>query len=568
MSKCPICGERIDHADTAGVCSQCGATLDGEKADTDTADESEAVIAGQPEPPDDVSEDQLDSAVTIHRDDEQAEAQFVQAVKQTMADGVLDAKDEDSLRDAQDRLRLSDTRAAALKDEAVSSVICPEEETVPSEQAPIGLEMNVNHFTVEAHQCVLQFRLTNRRDLPVSKVVLAVRGTQLGNPKEWRLSLRPNESRDRMIQVKPEVAGMNLVEITLSCKLEGKPSTWSAQHRLRVFSKTDTPSQIVINGPTFNASDNAKMGYGMSVRSQPQKDLAKGLIQNTNDLLIKDYPPMWQTVELRLEREETDSVVQVLTASRLAGGQIVDQKASLVLGGDQAARRVLLLGLAHIRMGRRRENDVVLRCFPRSDDNDLLTLQIQGGPHIILSLRREGLVLSTGDTLNGTMLNGTTVKDKATIPLDRPSEVDVGKALRLRIVPFLADSKDGGRYAPLGQTDDLWGIAEDLGLRSVLIQRVDNLACKEEYLVVYRWAEIGSGLGNELLIPDGQLKRKHMRLIRAGGQFWLESLVDGGLASGGTDLDRGQACPLLVDTELDIAGTTARITQFKQHGLG
>jgi hypothetical protein len=176
-------------------------------------------------------------------------------------------------------------------------------------------------------------------------------------------------------------------------------------------------------------------------------------------------------------------------------------------------------------------------------------------------------VLSTGDTLNGTILNGTTVKDKAAIPLDRPSEVDVGKALRLRIVPFLADSKDSVRYAPLGQTDDPWRISEDLGLRSVLIQRIDNLP-NEEYLIVYRWAEIGSGLGNELLIPDGQLKRKHMRLIRAGGQFWLESLVDGGLVVGDTDLDRGQACPLLVDTELDIVGTTARITQFEQHGLG
>lgn len=565
MSKCPTCGERIDRADAADFCSQCGTTLRGEKAG---AADPGVSATGQPGPPDDDSGDQLDSAVTIHRDDKQAEAQFVQAVKQTMADGVLDARDESSLRDMQDRLRLSDARVAALKDEAVSSVICPEEEAASSEQAPIGLEMNVNHFTVEAHKCVLQFRLTNHRDLPAKKVVLAVRGAQLGNPEEWRLSLQPNESRDRMIQVKPEDAGMNIVEITLSCKLEGKASTWGAQHLLRVFSKTDTPSQIVINGPTFNASDNAKMGYGMSVRSQPQEDLAKGLIRSTNDLLSQEYPPMWRTVELRLEREDTDSVVRVMTAPQPTGERIVDQKASIVLGRGESARRVLLLGLPHIRMGRRRANDVVLRCFPRSDDNDLLTLQIQGGPHIILSLRREGLVLSAGDTLNGTMLNGTSLKGKVAVPLDRPSEVDVGKALRLRIVPFLDDSKDGRRYAPLGEVDNLWRISEDLGLRSVLIQRVDNLAGEEEYLVVYRWAEIGSGLGSELLIPDCQLKRKHMRLIRAGGQFWLESLVDGGLVAGGMDMDRGQACQLAVDTELNIAGTIARITRFEQHGLG
>jgi len=567
MSKCPKCGERIDHPDTACFCSQCGATLGGEKADVGTAAKPEASAAKQPELPDEDSGDQLDSAVTIRRDDEQAEAQYVQAVKQSMANGVLDAKDESVLREAQEHLRLSDARAAALKVEAISSVISPEEETAPSEHAPVSLEMNVNHFTVQDYKCVLQFRLTNHRDLPVKKVVLAVRGAQLGNPKEWRLSLQPNECCDRLIQVKPEDAGMNIVEITLSCTLEGKASTWSVQHILVVFEKTDTPSEIVINGPTFNASDNAKMGYGMLVNGQPQEDLVKGLFPNINALLRKEYPPMWRTMQLRKEREDTDLVVQPLPR-RPAGGQIVDQNASLVFGRGEVVRRVLLLGLAHIRMGRRRENDVVLRCFPRSDDNDVLTLQIQGGPHIILSLRREGLMLSSGDTLNGTMLNGTTVKGKAAIPLDRPSEVDVAKAMRLRIVPFLADSKDGGRYALLGQRDNLWRISEDLGLRSVLIQRVDNLAGEEEYLIVYRWAEIGSGFGNELRVPDGQLKNKHMRLTRTGGQFWAESLVDGGLTAGGADVDRGQACPLVMDTELDIAGTIARITRFEQHGLG
>jgi uncharacterized Zn finger protein (UPF0148 family) len=567
MSECPTCGERVDHPDTAGFCSQCGATLNGEKADA--APEPEASAAVQPESSEDDSGDQLDSAETIHRDDEQAEAQFVQAVKQTIADGVLDARDENSLRDTQDRLRLSDARAATLKDEAISSVICPAEETVPSEQAPVSLEMNINHFTVQDYMCVLDFQLTNHCDSRVSKVVLAVRGAQLGNPKEWRLSLQPKERRDRMIQIKPKDAGMNVIEIMLSFMLDGKASTWSVQHRLKVFEKTVMPSNVVIKGPTFNASDNAKMGYGMLVKGQPNDDLAKGLFKTINDLLEREYPPMWRTLRLRREQEDVDSVVQPLPPSQPVDTRIVDQKTSFVFGGGEVVRRVMLLGLAHIRMGRRREeNDVVLRCFPRSKENDDLTLQIQGGPHILLSLRREGLMLSDGDTLNGTMLNGMTVKGKAPIPLDRPSEVDVGKALRLRVVPFLADSKDDNRYALLGQTDDLWRISEGLGLRSVLIQRVDNLAGEEDYLIVYRWAEIGSGLGNELLMPDGQLKHKHMRLVRAGGQFWLESLVDGGLAAGGMDLGRGQACPLAVDTELDIAGTTARITRFEQHGLG
>jgi len=568
VNKCPKCGENIENAGEANFCSHCRAPLGVENADVGADGNPGARSAGSPEPSGDDFEDQLDAARTIHRDDQKAEAQFVQAVKQTISDGILDAEDESLLREEQDRLRLSDDRAAELKDEAVLSVISPpEEETARSEQAPIRLEMNVNHFTVQDYMCVLEFRLDNVCDSHIDRVALLVKGSRIGKPEERLLSLSSKECRNIMIQIEPEKAGVNLVEVMLSCRVNGEVSKWSVRHRLKVFEKTDTPSHIVINGPTFNARDNAKMGYGMIVDAQPTKDIVEGLIKTVNDLLKKDYPPMWRTLRLHKEWEDASFVVEPLAIDRSSGGRVVDQNASLVFGAGQVSRRVLLLGLTHIRMGRRRENDLVLRCFPRSKGNDMLSLQIQGGPHAVLSLRREGLILSSRDTLNGTMLNGATVEGRATVPLDRPSEVDVAKAMRLRITPFLTDSKDSGRCALLGQPDDLWRISENHGLRSVLIQRVDNLAGEEEYLIVYRWAEIGSGLGNELQIPDGQLKNKHIRLTRTGGRFWAESFVDGGLIAGEIDVGRGQACPLVMDTNLNIAGTIVKIAPFEQHGL-
>ena len=51
VSKCPKCGECIDHADAADFCSQCGAALGGEKADAQNCPEEGSQVAFGPDAP-------------------------------------------------------------------------------------------------------------------------------------------------------------------------------------------------------------------------------------------------------------------------------------------------------------------------------------------------------------------------------------------------------------------------------------------------------------------------------------------------------------------------------------
>jgi pSer/pThr/pTyr-binding forkhead associated (FHA) protein len=265
---------------------------------------------------------------------------------------------------------------------------------------------------------------------------------------------------------------------------------------------------------------------------------------------------------------------EVKLVGELASRRLAMDKAAVLEAKGGERPRLLLLGMAQVRMGRSKSsNDLVLRVLPRSESNDSLSLQITGRrPHCILSLKPDGLFLADRDTANGTYLNGKAVKGEALVPLDQASEVDVAKALRLRLVPFLEAEEEGegaeARYAKLGEPDEVWQTAERLRLRSLLIQREDNLTKEERYLVTYRWIEIGSGAGNEVILPGASLSRTHMRIVRFGGQFWLESLVDKNrLTADGVGVPRGHACPLVPGMKLAYGDLLGEFAEFQQYGL-
>lgn len=258
------------------------------------------------------------------------------------------------------------------------------------------------------------------------------------------------------------------------------------------------------------------------------------------------------------------------------GGPRPAGRACLMCHGDWPVGRTLVLGRREIRIGRRRgDNDIVLRVLPRSGVHDTMSLQITGSrPHLVLSLRSEGLFLADQKTTNGTLLDGRPVVGRAPLPLDRPCEVEVARALRLRFVPFLSADDEAGSawhesiYAGISDGDELWRHAEQIGLRSVLIQRMANLEVDEQYLIVYRWANCGSGPDNELILPEAPVAGTNWRIVRRGGGLWVQSLVDGGdLMVGGVGLDRGLTVAMTAGMELVCGPASARVTGFQQFGL-
>jgi hypothetical protein len=248
-------------------------------------------------------------------------------------------------------------------------------------------------------------------------------------------------------------------------------------------------------------------------------------------------------------------------------------RASLTLGEGEEACNVLLLGLRRVRLGRSRDNEVVLRVLPRSAANDKQSLLISGRrPQFMLTLGGEGLVLADHSAANPTELNGARVKGHASVPLDRPSEINVAGALRLRLLPFLdADGTDAAavdHFAALGDADEIWRIAQKLKLRSVLIERTDNLPEAEKYLLVYRWAEVGRGGNCELAAAPQCGQRQCMRIIRRNERLWVEAVSPARCVSGsdGT-LAAGYAMPLSAGMVLACASLPARVGMARQIGL-
>ena len=434
------------------------------------------------------------------------------------------------------------------------------------ETPPIELEINDNHFYMEKYACALEFRLLNRSGANIEDVSFSVSSRLLGTTHERRFPVvRVNEYRDGhdRIQIVPELAGEHVVDITLRFRIGGEVHVWTAQPFLKVWARNENPSTINIDA-SMHAGGN--IGYGLSVRDQVTKDVAAGQIRDVNDLIKQVYPAQWNRVSL-LRRDAGIRVVDELTRAQ----RQLDRAAIILRDGAGGETRTLLLGQSKIRMGRKREqNDVILRLVPRSKEHDHSTRMI-GQSHLVVALRRDGLYLTDRKTVNGTRVDGQPVTGEVKLPLDRPAEVDVATTLRLRLTPYRDAAGEAAvtaeRYARLGPPDSLWQISESLGLRSLLIERVDNLTNEERYVVVYRWAGCGAGVDNEIRVSGTGADRRQLRVLRLGERLWMEGQADEtNLAVNGIPIAASSAFPLSPGLQLG-GGLQGSVEELAQVGM-
>ncbi len=433
---------------------------------------------------------------------------------------------------------------------------------------PVMLEINDNHFYMEEYACALEFRLSSLRGTVNGTVELSVAGPYLGHIKDRRLTLSSDGIARTLVQFVPDLAGELVVDITLCLVVGSEKQVWTAQPLLKVLAKNEDPTSVVFD---FSQHAGGNIGYGLSNRNELREGFAKGLINSANDLLKQVYPEAWRRVPLTPGDVLPEQRLSVIAELADRGPRMT--KASLVFHSDTAGEcRVLLLGVPTVRMGRQRQqNDIVLRRFPRSEENDQKTRQINR-THLAIALRRDGLYLIDFGTANGTRAGGRTVRGELKLPLAGPSDVDVAGALQLRVTPFhdVCGHKaiNAGGCQRLGPSDELWETAEHLGVRSVLVERVDNLSREESYVVVFRWATCGSGPDSEVRLPYGGLERSHLRILRLGGHLWVESLVEQDrLAVNGIPVGSGSAFPMLRGLLCRCGELEGAIEDFKQCGL-
>jgi len=561
MAICQTCGASL-ASDEALFCSECGARVTAGGAPAREAEAAAPVV------------DDLDQAETINRDESRAARKYEVAVSEALADGVLDRTDERALEATRDRLHMSLEEAKAARQQVIDNLTTEGSAGRAGESLPVTLEINDNHFYMEGCLGVLDLRVTNHLDASVAEAAITVEGSYLGR-HEYDLWLPARGSAGAKIQVAPSVAGEHLLDLAVRVVVDGRVRVFSAQPTLMVLKEDENPSNVtMVFDQRMDAGKN--IGYGLSIRNEVKEGFAQGMLRNTNDLMRQSFDDSWHTIALRHDRRRTDEALQgrytqVIRVSAPAVADATD-RAAVLLPDRAGVRRVLLLGTDRVTFGRRREgNDVILRLWPRGEDADTLTRQISSR-HVDLALNDEGAAVTDLDTANGTTLDGQPVRGGAAVPVDRPSDLAVARALRLRLIPFTAaathDPVEIDVFDQLGRADPLWRTARQWSLRSMVVQRCDNAGDEEKYVAVYRWIEIGHGPGNEIILPQACRGRKCMRLIRRDGCFWLESRCqDEALRAGDRHLACGHACPLTEGMIFGCDKVRMQFAPFEQVGL-
>lgn len=257
------------------------------------------------------------------------------------------------------------------------------------------------------------------------------------------------------------------------------------------------------------------------------------------------------------------------------------ETASLIF---EDGRRILLLPKKRVTLGRNRDNDIVIRWLPRSADNDALSRNISR-THLILTLSEDGLLL-TDDSKSGTALDFDPIDGDRLMTLeegDDPLDLELGITQRLRLDPFLgqlqlfgselnsaeAPTLDGDRTycAAVGETvSRLLRLSHDSRIDAVRLQRVNNLADREEYVCLYRQALIGASHDRcAVTLSDSESPAVAARIVYIGRTFWLESLCESDTVSmNDCPLKRLQLAPLSVGAKIAIGGTTFRFEMAEQ----
>ncbi len=448
-------------------------------------------------------------------------------------------------------------------------------------QSAVMIEVNDNHLYMAGKAGVLDFRLTNpgREPVEVLNIAITCDLLKVKTMAQFPLDLRPGRPRQVMFQVEPLKEGECAFSLTLSYELNNQPFVFSIDPRqIAVMAESATPQNVVYHiDKSIHAGEGAKVGFGMQIREEVKDAVERGSIRTVNDLLDRKFNDQWMVLELFEESRATDRLRDERSRSvrivpRLRERLTSMSRARLIVG-ESPGRSMLLLGMGKLRLGRSREvSDVLLRLLPRSPENDPRTLKISGR-HLMLELRAQGLVLIAAATQAGTKLNGLAMQGERLLALNRVHEVEVAEELKLRLTAHrdesgvvAAASGSGGRYAALGPADDAWRQAGALGIRSVVIERMNNLASEERYVLVYRSALIG-GEGGE--IPAGNPAGEPLgRIVRMGGGFWVEGLEDAGrLSVDGHPVKRGWVSPLSPGMTLTVDQTPLSCATWEQVGI-
>ena len=270
-------------------------------------------------------------------------------------------------------------------------------------------------------------------------------------------------------------------------------------------------------------------------------------------------------------------------STRWVRRQVTDAAALVPPDGQ----RVLLLARRKIKLGRNRDNDIVVRFLPRSEQHDAWSRSISR-EHVSCRLSQEGLQVADLGSTKGSCLDGDSLRQPRLLTAqDANQDLDLVLASGDQVaMPFrtrlrLIGSADPGRRQDEGDLDEtlcqqvlgeplppLWNMASSSGIDAVRIERVNNLSQGEVYVLVYRQATIHPSEDAAVRIAEGERLVPHARILHLGGCFWLQNLSGtDGVRIDGHPLAEAETVPLCFGMEILLGDRTLRYAAFEQTHL-
>jgi hypothetical protein len=245
-------------------------------------------------------------------------------------------------------------------------------------------------------------------------------------------------------------------------------------------------------------------------------------------------------------------------------------------------RRSIILTRQRITFGRSRDNDVVVRFLPRSEENDRHSGNISR-THLIAELTTEGIDIQD-ESRSGIEVNYSVVRDRHVIPSLFVGEIvhlnlgvtgTVSKKFELELMMF-----GPGRHAQHdemeywdeivceivgGKLSRIARLALDAGIDAVRYDRLTTLPGEESYIHLFREVLIGGSPGTCGVVLPSAGQQTQARLLHIDRSFWIEPVVGCiPISVDGVILPPLTLTPLAPGMELQFGGERVRFDRPSQ----
>lgn len=509
-----------------------------------------------------------------------AAAAYGQLVELALADGRIDESERAMLDTRATALGLAPELCAKIavslgRDPATTPVTAGNGRTQLS--VPVTLTINRNRQFIQGMRGVLEFQVTNSTGRTLDDVRIVARIGNRRDELDEPFDLWPGQQERVLLEIDlGEICGELVVTAEVAGRDQDAEFNCRGQHAIRVLERPQAAggnTQITLGDwvqkVSIHAQDSAidasdmEMNSGSDPARMIREAIEAGRIRTANDYLEAwaKLPSDNHEIKLRF-RSARPKVSRKRVSTRFGPSSAGPSAVSLRMHQTASESRILLFAESRVTFGRdRAPNDLVLRCLPRSEENDPGSMRISGR-HGAFVWRDDDPGVENLKSANGTTLDGRPVGDSGPAPIRDGQTIRIGNALDLQVTRLPPPAGfDPSQYAGIAGLR-LAHVRQVTG--AVRLERPNNLR-GESYLLIRDVAYIGSSPGAAVFIPG--LLPVHAYLLACGKAIWLEAVAEGGVSIDGVPLQPGELVGLRPGLVLDIGTVRLAVGEREQLGL-